>query len=65
MRHGEKMNETLPSKEELLRSEDVGDYLRLRMDDRDLNYCKYLGEGDKKLEKVEDYTSTKHNLYVG
>ncbi|MBT3508708.1 MAG: polysaccharide biosynthesis protein [Nitrospina sp.] len=57
MRHGEKMHETLASQEELLRSEDMGDYLRLSMDDRDLNYNKYLSEGDKKFEKVEDYTS--------
>lgn len=57
MRHGEKMHETLASKEELLRSEDMGDYLRLSMDNRDLNYSKYLSEGDKKFDKVEDYTS--------
>ena len=35
----------------------MGDYLRLSMDDRDLNYNKYLSEGDKKFDKVEDYTS--------
>ena len=57
MRHGEKMHETLASKEELLRSENMGDYLRVNMDDRDLNYNKYLSEGDKKFDKVEDYTS--------
>lgn len=57
MRHGEKMHETLASKDELLRSEDMGDYLRLRMDDRDLNYNKYLNEGDKKGVQTEDYTS--------
>jgi UDP-N-acetylglucosamine 4,6-dehydratase/5-epimerase len=57
MRHGEKMHETLASQEELLRSEDMGEYLRLSMDDRDLNYNKYLSEGDRKFEKVEDYTS--------
>jgi UDP-N-acetylglucosamine 4,6-dehydratase/5-epimerase len=57
MRHGEKMHETLASMEELLRSEDMGDYLRLSMDDRDLNYNKYLSEGDKKFDKAEDYTS--------
>jgi UDP-N-acetylglucosamine 4,6-dehydratase/5-epimerase len=57
MRHGEKMHETLASKEELSRSEDMGEYLRLSMDDRDLNYNKYLSEGDKKFEKIEDYTS--------
>jgi UDP-N-acetylglucosamine 4,6-dehydratase/5-epimerase len=57
MRHGEKMHETLASKDELLRAEDMGDYLRLSMDDRDLNYNKYLSEGDKKVVQTEDYTS--------
>jgi len=57
MRHGEKLHETLASKDELLRSVDMGDYLRLRMDDRDLNYNKYLSEGDKKVIQTEDYTS--------
>ena len=57
IREGEKMHETLASKEELLRSENMGDYLRVNMDDRDLNYNKYLSEGDKKFVKLEDYTS--------
>ena len=57
VRHGEKMHETLASKEELLRSEDMGDYLRLSMDDRDLNYNKYFIEGDKKMVQTKDYTS--------
>ena len=57
MRHGEKMHETLASKDELLRSENMGDYLRLSMDNRDLNYNKYLSEGDKKVVQTEDYTS--------
>ena len=57
MRHGEKMHETLASKDELLRSEDMGNYLRLSMDNRDLNYNKYLSEGDKKVVQTEDYTS--------
>ena len=55
MRHGEKLHETLVAKEELLRSEDLGDYLRMSMDDRDLSYNKYLSEG-KKINQVEDYT---------
>ena len=45
MRHGEKMHETLATKEELVRSEDMGDFLRLSMDTRGLNYEKYLSEG--------------------
>jgi UDP-N-acetylglucosamine 4,6-dehydratase/5-epimerase len=57
MRHAEKLHETLASKDELLRSEDMGDFLRLSMDDRDLNYNKYLSEGDKKIVLTEDYTS--------
>jgi len=57
VRHGEKMHETLASKEELLRSEDMGDYLRLSMDGRELNYNKYFSEGDKKVVQTEDYTS--------
>lgn len=57
MRHGEKMHETLASKEELLRSEDMGEYLRLSMDDRDLNYSKYLSEGNKTFNNSEDFTS--------
>jgi UDP-glucose 4-epimerase len=57
MRHGEKMHETLVSKEELLRSEDFGGYLRLSMDDRDLSYNKYLSEGESQFGKIEDCTS--------
>ena len=57
MRHGEKLYETLASKGELLRSEDMGDYLRVSIDDRDLNYNKYLNEGDIKIVKTEDYNS--------
>jgi len=57
MRHGEKLYETLASKGELLRSEDMGDYLRVKIDDRDLNYNKYLNEGDMKIIKTEDYNS--------
>jgi UDP-N-acetylglucosamine 4,6-dehydratase/5-epimerase len=57
IRHGEKMYETLAAKGELLRSEDLGDFLRLSIDDRDLNYSKYLNEGDKKIVKTEDYNS--------
>ncbi len=57
IRHGEKMYETLAAKGELLRSEDLGDFLRLSIDDRDLNYSKYLNEGDKKIVETEDYNS--------
>ena len=57
MRHGEKMHETLASKEELARSEDIGDFLRLSMDNRGLNYEKYLSEGEKQLVQLQDYDS--------
>ena len=57
IRHGEKLYETLASKGELLRSEDMGEYLGVSIDDRDLNYNKYLNEGDMKVIKTEDYNS--------
>jgi UDP-glucose 4-epimerase len=59
MRHGEKIYETLATREELRKAEDMGEYYRVRMDDRDLNYSKYFTEGDLKEVDIEDYTS--HN----
>ncbi|NNJ92068.1 MAG: polysaccharide biosynthesis protein [Gammaproteobacteria bacterium] len=59
IRHGEKIYETLASKEELVTSEDLGGYLRLRMDTRDLNYEKYFSEGNKNEIGFDDYHS--HN----
>jgi len=59
IRHGEKIYETLATREELRKSEDLGDYYRVRMDDRDLNYASYFTEGDVKEAELEDYTS--HN----
>jgi UDP-glucose 4-epimerase len=59
MRHGEKIYETLVTREELLRAEDMGDYYRVCLDERDLNYASYFTEGDVKEAKIEDYTS--HN----
>jgi UDP-N-acetylglucosamine 4,6-dehydratase/5-epimerase len=58
-RHGEKLYEVLASNAELRRSEDMGDYLRVTLDGRDLNYSKYYSEGDTAKGEVEDYTS--HN----
>jgi UDP-glucose 4-epimerase len=58
-RHGEKIYETLLSKEELQRVEDMGDYYRVRIDDRNLNYTKYFTKGDVDEALIEDYTS--HN----
>ena len=57
IRHGEKIHETLATREELRRSEDMGDYYRVRMDDRDLNYEKYFTEGDNRQSSDQDYTS--------
>lgn len=61
MRHGEKLYETLASREELRRSEDMGDYYRVSFDDRDLNYGKYFTEGDVEEATTDDYHS--HNTY--
>ena len=58
-RHGEKLYETLLTKEEKMKSEDHGRYFRVPVDKRDLNYDKYFVKGAPDLEKVEAYTS--HN----
>jgi UDP-N-acetylglucosamine 4,6-dehydratase len=58
-RHGEKLYESLLSKEEVLRSEDQGLYFRIPADGRDLNYAKYFSEGSNDVSSVEAYTS--HN----
>ena len=58
-RHGEKLYEALLSREEMLCAEDMGEYYRIPPDLRDLNYAKYVDEGQKDLSKVEDYNS--HN----
>lgn len=59
MRHGEKIYETLATREELAKAEDMGDYYRVSMDDRDLNYGKYFTEGDTRQTGLADYHS--HN----
>ena len=58
-RHGEKLYETLMTKEESLRSEDMGQYFRVAADNRDLNYDKYFLRGQVMTEAEESYTS--HN----
>ena len=60
-RHGEKLYETLVTREEMFRSEDMGNYFRIPADGRDLNYDKFFVEGQKDISKVEDYHS--HNTY--
>ena len=58
-RHGEKLYETLVTREEMLRSEDCGNYFRIPCDARDLNYDKFFTEGDDAISRTEDYHS--HN----
>jgi UDP-glucose 4-epimerase len=58
-RHGEKLYETLLTKEEFAKAEDLGSYYKVPADNRDLNYNKYLSEGDKMLSRNEEYHS--HN----
>lgn len=58
-RHGEKLYEALLSREELASAEDLGEYYRVSPDLRDLNYGKYVEEGEVKISSAEDYNS--HN----
>jgi len=56
-RHGEKLFETLVSREEMARSEDLGRYYRIPADARDLNYNQYFVEGEVEISVLDDYTS--------
>lgn len=58
-RHGEKLYETLVSREEMAKAEDMGEYFRIPCDTRDLNYDKFFVEGQEKVSVIEDYHS--HN----
>ncbi|WP_432697805.1 polysaccharide biosynthesis protein [Marinobacterium sp. YM272] len=58
-RHGEKLYEVLLSREEMASAEDMGDYFRIPPDLRDLNYEKYVEQGEEKISQTEDYNS--HN----
>ena len=58
-RHGEKLCESLVSREEMAKAEDRGRYYRIPADNRDLNYNKYVAEGETEIAQFEDYTS--HN----
>jgi UDP-glucose 4-epimerase len=58
-RHGEKLFETLVSREEMARVDDMDGYYRIPADNRDLNYAKYFSDGEEKISHLEDYTS--HN----
>lgn len=61
-RHGEKLYETLISREEMARSIDMGSYFRIPSDNRDLNYDQYFSVGDGKVSVSADYTS--HNAKI-
>ncbi len=58
-RHGEKLYETLVTREEMSKSQDMGDYYRIPLDNRDLNYDKYFVEGQEEISQIDDYHS--HN----
>ncbi|NQX55203.1 polysaccharide biosynthesis protein [Pedobacter panaciterrae] len=58
-RHGEKLYETLCTREEMLKAEDMGEFYRIPADNRDLNYNQYFSEGEEDISNVEDYHS--HN----
>ena len=60
-RHGEKLYESLVTREEMAKAEDMGNYYRIPCDARDLNYDKYFVEGQEKVAKFEDYHS--HNTH--
>lgn len=58
-RHGEKLYETLCTREEMIKAEDMGNFYRVPADNRDLNYAKYFSEGEEDVSAIEDYHS--HN----
>ena len=58
-RHGEKLFETLVTREEMVKADDCGNYYRIPADTRDLNYGKFFTEGTEKMAEIDDYTS--HN----
>lgn len=60
-RHGEKLYETLVTREDMAKSIDLGNYYRIPADNRDLNYNKYFIEGETKVSEQEDYNS--HNTH--
>jgi UDP-glucose 4-epimerase len=58
-RHGEKLYETLCTREEMIKAEDMGEFYRIPADNRDLNYAQYFSEGEHDFSVIEDYNS--HN----
>jgi UDP-glucose 4-epimerase len=64
-RHGEKLYETLCTREEMIKAEDMGDFYRIPADNRDLNYARYFSEGEGAIAEIEDYNShntTQHDV---
>ncbi len=57
-RHGEKVYETLCTREEMIKAEDMGDFYRIPADNRDLNYEKYFSKGKEIINDIEDYNSS-------
>lgn len=60
-RHGEKLYESLVTREEMAKADDMGNYYRIPCDERDLNYDKYFVEGEEKISQFQDYHS--HNTH--
>ena len=60
-RHGEKLYESLISREEMAKAEDMVGYYRIPADNRDLNYAQYFTEGEEEISRTDDYTS--HNTH--
>ena len=60
-RHGDKLYESLISREEMAHANDMGGYYRIPADNRDLNYAKYFSEGEETISNLDDYTS--HNTH--
>ena len=58
-RHGEKLYETLCTREEMMKAEDLGGFFRIPADNRSLNYSSYFSKGEKELSNIDDYNS--HN----
>jgi UDP-N-acetylglucosamine 4,6-dehydratase len=58
-RHGEKLYETLCTREEMVKADDLGNFYRIPADNRDLNYSMYVSQGEKSMAEIEDYHS--HN----
>ena len=61
-RHGEKLYETLCTREEMMKAEDMGNFYRIPADNRDLNYSKYIDKGSDEITKIEDYNSHNTNI---